>query len=121
MSSQIYAFEPFLGSHRVVSKIPTGKLACVLFLWSGQEQGILVLNNAITACTEAIEKHKGKLVVKEAARAVSVDIYICFILVFHITMHKFGPFAFGFSLPFFFLNLNYCLCSLKFSFLLLDV
>ncbi|WVY93640.1 hypothetical protein V8G54_032728 [Vigna mungo] len=36
-----------------------------------EEQGILVLNNAITSCTEAIEQHKGKLVVKEAARAVS--------------------------------------------------
>ncbi|BAT88262.1 hypothetical protein VIGAN_05171600 [Vigna angularis var. angularis] len=35
------------------------------------EQGILVLNNAITSCTEAIEQHKGKLVVKEAPRAVS--------------------------------------------------
>ncbi|RZB50323.1 Multiple inositol polyphosphate phosphatase 1 isoform E [Glycine soja] len=36
-----------------------------------KEQGILVLNNAIASCTEAIEQHKGKLVVKEAARAVS--------------------------------------------------
>ncbi|KAF8402587.1 hypothetical protein HHK36_010674 [Tetracentron sinense] len=36
-----------------------------------KEQGILVLNNAITACTEEIDRHKGKLVVKEAARAVS--------------------------------------------------
>ncbi|KAL2333438.1 hypothetical protein Fmac_014651 [Flemingia macrophylla] len=36
-----------------------------------KEQGILVLNNAITCCTEAIEQHKGKLVVKEAPRAVS--------------------------------------------------
>ncbi|XP_042511653.1 eukaryotic translation initiation factor 2 subunit alpha homolog [Macadamia integrifolia] len=35
------------------------------------EQGISVLNNAIKACTEAIESQKGKLVVKEAARAVS--------------------------------------------------
>ncbi|KAF7830917.1 eukaryotic translation initiation factor 2 subunit alpha-like protein [Senna tora] len=36
-----------------------------------KEQGILVLNNAIVACTEAIEQHKGKLNVKEAPRAVS--------------------------------------------------
>lgn len=46
---------------------------CILLL-SGQEQGILVLNNAIVACTEAIEKHMGKLLVKEAPRAVSVHI-----------------------------------------------
>lgn len=38
----------------------------------GQEQGISVLNKAIAACTEAIEKHKGKLTVKEEPRAVSV-------------------------------------------------
>ncbi|KAG4989836.1 hypothetical protein JHK85_032819 [Glycine max] len=45
-----------------------------------KEQGILVLNNAIASCTEAIEQHKGKLVVKEAARAVSVNfLYICFL------------------------------------------
>ncbi|KAH9702638.1 eukaryotic translation initiation factor 2 subunit alpha-like [Citrus sinensis] len=37
----------------------------------GQEQGISVLNKAIAACTEAIEKHKGKLTVKEEPRAVS--------------------------------------------------
>ncbi|KAJ1428615.1 Translation initiation factor 2, alpha subunit [Sesbania bispinosa] len=36
-----------------------------------KEQGILVLNNAIVSCTESIEQHKGKLVVKEAPRAVS--------------------------------------------------
>ncbi|KAF6164859.1 hypothetical protein GIB67_017062 [Kingdonia uniflora] len=36
-----------------------------------KEQGILVLNNAVKACTEEIESHKGKLVVKEAARTVS--------------------------------------------------
>ncbi|PON51397.1 Translation initiation factor 2, alpha subunit [Parasponia andersonii] len=36
-----------------------------------KEQGILVLIDAITACSEAIEQHKGKLVVKEAPRAVS--------------------------------------------------
>ncbi|KAK9126732.1 hypothetical protein Scep_015578 [Stephania cephalantha] len=36
-----------------------------------KDQGILILNNAIKACTEAIEEHKGKLAVKEAPRAVS--------------------------------------------------
>ncbi|OAY54956.2 hypothetical protein MANES_03G078600v8 [Manihot esculenta] len=36
-----------------------------------KEQGISVLNKAIAACTEAIEQHKGKLVVKEPPRAVS--------------------------------------------------
>ncbi|PSS32514.1 Eukaryotic translation initiation factor 2 subunit alpha like [Actinidia chinensis var. chinensis] len=36
-----------------------------------KEQGIAILNKAITACSEEIERHKGKLTVKEAARAVS--------------------------------------------------
>ncbi|CAK9135824.1 unnamed protein product [Ilex paraguariensis] len=36
-----------------------------------KEQGIAILNKAIAACTEEIERHKGKLAVKEAARAVS--------------------------------------------------
>uniref|UniRef100_A0A0E0LQ44 S1 motif domain-containing protein n=1 Tax=Oryza punctata TaxID=4537 RepID=A0A0E0LQ44_ORYPU len=36
-----------------------------------KDQGISVLNNAIKACGETIEKHKGKLVVKEAPRVVS--------------------------------------------------
>lgn len=36
-----------------------------------KEQGISVLNKAIVACTEAIERHKGKLTVKEEPRAVS--------------------------------------------------
>ncbi|XP_077210898.1 eukaryotic translation initiation factor 2 subunit alpha homolog isoform X2 [Tasmannia lanceolata] len=35
-------------------------------------KGILVLNNAIKACTEYIDQHKGVLVVKEAPRAVSL-------------------------------------------------
>ncbi|PPR97188.1 hypothetical protein GOBAR_AA23482 [Gossypium barbadense] len=35
------------------------------------EQGITILSKAIAACTEAIEHHKGKLVVKEQPRAVS--------------------------------------------------
>ncbi|KAG9458781.1 hypothetical protein H6P81_003289 [Aristolochia fimbriata] len=38
---------------------------------SNQEQGISVLNNAIKACTEDIERLKGKLVLKEAPRTVS--------------------------------------------------
>uniref|UniRef100_A0A5B7BJJ4 Putative eukaryotic translation initiation factor 2 subunit alpha-like n=1 Tax=Davidia involucrata TaxID=16924 RepID=A0A5B7BJJ4_DAVIN len=36
-----------------------------------KEQGISVLNKAITACAEEVERHKGKLTVKEAPRAVS--------------------------------------------------
>ncbi|XP_055831304.1 eukaryotic translation initiation factor 2 subunit alpha homolog isoform X1 [Solanum dulcamara] len=36
-----------------------------------KEQGISVLSKAIAACTEEIERHKGKLTVKEAPRAVS--------------------------------------------------
>ncbi|KAL0452695.1 UNVERIFIED_CONTAM: Eukaryotic translation initiation factor 2 subunit alpha [Sesamum latifolium] len=36
-----------------------------------KEQGIAILNQAIEACTEEIERHKGKLSVKEAPRAVS--------------------------------------------------
>ncbi|KAL6657296.1 hypothetical protein ACP70R_005076 [Stipagrostis hirtigluma subsp. patula] len=36
-----------------------------------KEQGISVLTDAIKACKDAIERHKGKLVVKEAPRAVS--------------------------------------------------
>ncbi|KAH7841815.1 hypothetical protein Vadar_034599 [Vaccinium darrowii] len=35
------------------------------------EQGVAILNKAIAACSEEIERHKGKLTVKEAARAVS--------------------------------------------------
>ncbi|KAI3977318.1 hypothetical protein MKX01_000231 [Papaver californicum] len=38
-----------------------------------KEQGIQVLTNAIQACTEIIDSHKGKLVVKEAPRAVSIN------------------------------------------------
>ncbi|PQP97720.1 eukaryotic translation initiation factor 2 subunit alpha homolog [Prunus yedoensis var. nudiflora] len=36
-----------------------------------KEQGIAVLSNAIEACTQEIEHHKGKLAVKEAPRVVS--------------------------------------------------
>ncbi|XP_009769138.1 eukaryotic translation initiation factor 2 subunit alpha homolog [Nicotiana tabacum] len=36
-----------------------------------KEQGIAVLSKAIAACTQEIERHKGKLTVKEAPRAVS--------------------------------------------------
>ena len=32
-----------------------------------------ILGNAITACTEEIDRHKGKLIVKEAPRAVSFN------------------------------------------------
>ncbi|KAI6670179.1 hypothetical protein NL676_005064 [Syzygium grande] len=38
-----------------------------------KEQGLAVLNEAIEACAEAIERHKGKLVVKKAPAAVSVQ------------------------------------------------
>ena len=41
-----------------------------------QEQGITVLTNATKVCTEAIEKRKGKLVVNEAARAVSSSLSV---------------------------------------------
>lgn len=47
----------------------------------GQEQGISVLNKAIAACTEAIEKHKGKLTVKEEPRAVSVTPFYIYIYI----------------------------------------
>lgn len=48
----------------------------------------MVLNNAIVSCTESIEKHKGKLVVKEAARAVSFNIlFICFFYPLFISAH----------------------------------
>jgi len=36
-----------------------------------QEQGTTVLKNAVKACAEAINSHKGKLIVKEAPRVVS--------------------------------------------------
>jgi len=75
------------GSWRFVSLSSIDSLAiesnlCIL-LWSGQEQGILVLNNAITSCTESIEQHKGKLVVKEAPRAVSVTSSIFLLSIFY--------------------------------------
>ena len=37
-----------------------------------QEQGIKVLTNAIAACATSIDRHKGKLTVKESPRAVSI-------------------------------------------------
>lgn len=50
--------------------------------WVGQEQGISVLSNAILACTQEIEHHKGKLAVKEAPRVVSANpsssYFVCF-------------------------------------------
>nr|CAD1842418.1 unnamed protein product [Ananas comosus var. bracteatus] len=36
-----------------------------------KDKGISILTNAIKACTEEIDRHKGKLIVKEAPRAVS--------------------------------------------------
>ena len=45
-----------------------------MFVQYLQEQGILVLTEAIKACQNAIDEYKGKLVVKEAPRAVSVMI-----------------------------------------------
>nr|CAD1833848.1 unnamed protein product [Ananas comosus var. bracteatus] len=36
-----------------------------------RDKGISILTNAIKACTEEIDRHKGKLIVKEAPRAVS--------------------------------------------------
>ena len=65
-------------------------MVCMLLMkrsdlhWSMQEQGIQILNHAIAACIEAIEGQKGKLVVKEPPRAVSVNfssaqrVFICF-------------------------------------------
>ncbi|VAH26017.1 unnamed protein product [Triticum turgidum subsp. durum] len=47
------------------------KFADFVYCCCEQDQGIAVLTNATKICAEAIEKHKGKLVVKEAARAVS--------------------------------------------------
>lgn len=37
----------------------------------------MTLNKAIEACITAIEKQKGKLVVKEGARAVSLESLFC--------------------------------------------
>lgn len=37
----------------------------------------MTLNKAIEACITAIEKQKGKLVVKEGARAVSLTSFFC--------------------------------------------
>ena len=42
------------------------RLVCCVW----QDLGIAVLENAIKACAKEIEKHKGKLLVKEAPRAV---------------------------------------------------
>jgi len=52
-------------------------MKCSDFYWPVQDQGISILTQAIAACTEAIEAQKGKLVVKEPARAVSVNFFIC--------------------------------------------
>ena len=37
-----------------------------------QDLGIAVLESAVKACSKEIEKHKGKLLVKEAPRAVCI-------------------------------------------------
>ena len=37
-----------------------------------QEQGIKLLTNAIAAWATSVERHKGKLTVKESPRAVSI-------------------------------------------------
>ena len=41
-----------------------------------QEQGISVLTMAIKACTKEIEKHQGKLTVRDAPRAVILPVMI---------------------------------------------
>lgn len=47
-----------------------------------------ILNNAIAACTEEIDHHKGKLIVKEAPRAVSF---------FHLLLKVVSFQSFGFQ------------------------
>lgn len=61
-------------------------IANYLFWWFSwiilnQNQGMSVLNNAIEACKEEIERHKGRLVVKEAPRTVSLGYFstVCII------------------------------------------
>jgi len=51
---------------------------CYLFIW--QEQGMSVLKKAIVACTEEIERHKGKLTVKEAPRTVRFIVFLYVII-----------------------------------------
>lgn len=84
----IYGMHYKGGSYRFALNSLTSNLViesylCIL-LWSVQEQGILVLTNAIAACTESIEQHKGKLVVKEAPRAVSVNTHYVSLLSYSI-------------------------------------
>ena len=64
-----------------------------------QEQGTTVLKNAVKACAEAINSHKGKLIVKEAPRVVS---------------SSFQPSCF-FSLLFAYFSADFCAsCSVQF-------
>jgi hypothetical protein len=50
----------------------------------GQELGIAVLEAAVKACAKEIEKQKGKLVVKEAPRAVCILPILSWL--YHVTM-----------------------------------
>lgn len=49
-----------------------------------QDLGIAVLEAAVKACAKEIEKQKGKLVVKEAPRAVCIFPILCWLN--HVTM-----------------------------------
>ncbi|XP_078178137.1 eukaryotic translation initiation factor 2 subunit alpha homolog [Carex rostrata] len=51
-------------------KLVTAPLYVLTTQTLDKNQGISVLTNAIKACSEEIEKYKGKLVIKEAARVV---------------------------------------------------
>ncbi|KAH7854692.1 hypothetical protein Vadar_016859 [Vaccinium darrowii] len=57
-----------------------------------KEQGIAILNETIAACSEEIERHKGKLTVKEAARANSLALRLSAFLSFShmLTVHWFS-------------------------------
>ncbi|RZC84395.1 hypothetical protein C5167_047181, partial [Papaver somniferum] len=67
-------------SETVIKQVPrllgpglnkAGKKVMLYLFWLTQDQGIKVLVNAIQACTETIDSHKDKLVVKEAPRLAS--------------------------------------------------
>lgn len=59
--------------HNDSCRLPLLLMNFIISVRAGQEQGIAVLSNAIEACTQEIEHHKGKLAVKEAPRVVSVN------------------------------------------------
>ena len=84
-----FSFQSHIGNPSIESNL------CIL-LQSWQEQGILVLKNAIACCAESIEEHKGKLTLVKPIRAVSVAI-LSISFIFYISMFKFCPSAFGFS------------------------